>query len=305
MNKLSLFFYLIYSCNSINCMELEYLPIEIKFEIFKNVLIELIQEHTESDNIYRFNIFFNNILKIALINKEFKDFVRFYIPAENKADFLHYFGESLISISILNGRQNFLEFIVNNINLSQQEKNIALKWFAIYKNKSMIERFLAMGANCFKASIKIFDKNFNLINNIYKDLSAWISINKALISAVRKRNLDTIKYLLLNGADINAKNSQGYTSLMFASTIAWREDIVKLLLSQSYIDVNIQDPYGNTALILAAVRGAKNIVKILLLHPSININVKNNNGDEAVILAKRYGHKNIVKLLYDYEYKIF
>lgn len=74
-----------------------------------------------------------------------------------------------------------------------------------------------------------------------------------------------------HGADVNAKDNDGKTALMYAvETIispvgyAERKDskITKLLLDRG-ADVNARDKYGNTALKLAVENGYEEIIQML------------------------------------------
>jgi ankyrin repeat protein len=61
-------------------------------------------------------------------------------------------------------------------------------------------------------------------------------------------------------------------------------------------EINAQNIYGNTALILAARYGRKEIAQALL-DKGANPDAQNTSGDTALDLAARYGHKEIVDLL--------
>lgn len=55
-----------------------------------------------------------------------------------------------------------------------------------------------------------------------------IDINGGLISAASDGNIDKIKWLLKAGANVDAKNNDGYTALMVAKSKGY-EEIVKIL----------------------------------------------------------------------------
>ena len=59
-----------------------------------------------------------------------------------------------------------------------------------------------------------------------------------LIKAAKANDKETVKLLIEAGADINAKNNDGYTALMLAS---WNghKDVVKLLI-EAEVDVNVK-----------------------------------------------------------------
>lgn len=65
--------------------------------------------------------------------------------------------------------------------------------------------------------------------------------------------VDTVKFLIENGADVNAKDKRGETPLMFASAFD-RCRVLKLLIDNG-ADVNAKDKGGWSALIYGAYNG--------------------------------------------------
>ncbi|KAH6879984.1 hypothetical protein BKA70DRAFT_1576127 [Coprinopsis sp. MPI-PUGE-AT-0042] len=85
---------------------------------------------------------------------------------------------------------------------------------------------------------------------------------------------------------------------------AWRNDsaMAELLLKLDGIDVNLQDIDGNTALMIAAEKGAVDVVKSLLLEPRIDIHKRNKWGETALhcaIHAARRGQLEVAWRLFD------
>ena len=64
-------------------------------------------------------------------------------------------------------------------------------------------------------------------------------------------------------------------------------------------NVNAKDNDGNTALMWAAYNGHTERVKLLIEHGA-NINAKDNDGETALMQAAFYGYIEIVKLLLEY-----
>ena len=62
------------------------------------------------------------------------------------------------------------------------------------------------------------------------------------------------------------------------------------------VNINIQNGYGNTALIWASMNGNLDMVKFLILKGA-NINIRNGDGDAALIYASRYGRSDVVEFL--------
>eukprot|EP00434_Breviolum_minutum_P032768 symbB.v1.2.028979.t1/scaffold2981.1/size65978/4 len=75
---------------------------------------------------------------------------------------------------------------------------------------------------------------------------------------------EIVKELINAKADLNLKDKNGDTALMWAAKKGHRE-IVKELISAK-ADLNLKDKDGNTALILAAKKGHTGIVRELLPH---------------------------------------
>ena len=70
------------------------------------------------------------------------------------------------------------------------------------------------------------------------------------------------------------------------------------------INVNLQNKWGTTALIIASKRGHTDIVKLLLAVPSIDVNVQNKfYGETALSIASKNGHTDIVKLIKNHKHK--
>jgi uncharacterized protein YegL/ankyrin repeat protein len=98
--------------------------------------------------------------------------------------------------------------------------------------------------------------------------------------------------LINAGADVNEKNSYGYTPLMYASERGYTE-IAALLLTRG-TDVNARSDIGYTALINA--NGAETVS--LLLENGANVNAQvNNSGYTALTRACELGDAAVVTLL--------
>ncbi len=248
------------------------LPYEMRINILEQRLISLIKEVLDFKSADDYSSFFHELGHLALVNKEFLSFVRLYIPIKDPNKFPLYSGPSLLAIAIENKWENLWKFIIysaisKDIELSQEEKDTALSWFALNNNEMMVNMIANMGAN--KANIVEFD--------LYE-------INRRLILDVTSQNLEAVKYLLSNGAHPNSRNLKGETPVIHAVSKHDDENIVKLLLNYG-ANINARNNIGNTALIIAAIKGYDNITKLLLTHHNIYINTKNNHGNTALMNA--------------------
>lgn len=86
-----------------------------------------------------------------------------------------------------------------------------------------------------------------------------------LTSAAHRGDFDSVKFLLQNGANVNAKNSLGDTALSCAVQFLGSSstEIVKLLL-ESGADMNTRNERCETPLLLATKRNAEKVVALLL-----------------------------------------
>ena len=77
--------------------------------------------------------------------------------------------------------------------------------------------------------------------------------------------------------------------------------IVKLLLDQPAVDVNMKNDHGRTALHYAAWSNNTEGARMLLLHKDISFNVTNNNGDSALMLAVRKRNEEVLRELVEHQ----
>lgn len=82
-----------------------------------------------------------------------------------------------------------------------------------------------------------------------------------IIVAARKGNLDAVKVLVEHGADVDAQQSWGHTALMLASKEG-HADVVRFLLDQG-ANYKLKDKNGNNALSLASQNDQLDIASLL------------------------------------------
>ncbi len=137
-------------------------------------------------------------------------------------------------------------------------------------------------------------KHKKILSVLTADINSVIA-TQVLFHAASRGNRDLVKLLLNNGANVNAKGTNGHTALMLASIKESNTEMVKFLLD-SGANVNAANRGGKTALMYASKQGNKEIVQ-LLLDKGANANAKSTNGDTALILAACHGHQDVVKIL--------
>ena len=108
-----------------------------------------------------------------------------------------------------------------------------------------------------------------------------------------KGDLEIVKFLVESGADVNAKDKEGWSVLMEASYEGHLK-VIKYLIENGKVNVNAKDDDGWTALMRASWRGYFEIVKYLV-EKGADINIKNNNGKTALDLADSEKIKEILR----------
>ena len=81
--------------------------------------------------------------------------------------------------------------------------------------------------------------------------------------------LAKVREAIDRGGDVNEKNFTGSTGLMLAMQYK-HNSIVKLLLEQPMLDLNLTDSWGETALHIAVFNDNVEGVKLLLADPRLN-----------------------------------
>ena len=117
---------------------------------------------------------------------------------------------------------------------------------------------------------------------------------KSLFQAVIEGNEASVKILLAEGAEVDARDEIGKTPLIIAADKGYFP-IVQLLI-QNGADVNAQHNLHWTALMFAAGNGHSAIIK-LLIENGANMNIVSKSDYTALILASAGGYAEIVNLL--------
>ncbi|MHC4463040.1 MAG: ankyrin repeat domain-containing protein [Planctomycetota bacterium] len=112
--------------------------------------------------------------------------------------------------------------------------------------------------------------------------------------AAEKGNMEIVELLFAAGADVNGKGHDGQLPFVWASEMG-HLDIAKLLILEG-TDVTDMDNGGSTCLIWAAWKGRTELAE-MLIDRGADVNSKDHNGGTALHDAVRGGHKEMVELL--------
>ena len=110
-----------------------------------------------------------------------------------------------------------------------------------------------------------------------------------MYAARDNQNPDVIKVLLEAGADVNASDEFGGTPLMYAARDNQNPDVIKVLLKAG-ADVNARDKYGKTPLMHAAAWNENPEIIKILIEAGADGKAKDNEGKTAFDYAEENEH---------------
>jgi hypothetical protein len=116
--------------------------------------------------------------------------------------------------------------------------------------------------------------------------------HSSLRSAVINRHAEIVSYLLDAGANVDAVNWKGRTSLILISVSKKCQATVMQLLLDHWANIDAQDHYGYTALMTATLKKNTDAVK-LLLENGANTMIRDNNNQTALDIAT---HQNFIEI---------
>ena len=117
----------------------------------------------------------------------------------------------------------------------------------------------------------------------------------ALMRAALDGDVETVKALIDQGADINQRDDNGRTALMFA-VVNMHYETMKVLLEYG-ADVQAKSTVGGTALMGAAMAGDLTMVQALLdKGADVHVRLLETN-ESAGTLAASHGYAEIARLL--------
>ena len=135
-----------------------------------------------------------------------------------------------------------------------------------------------------EAIVKANPKAFNVINE---------NGFSPLILACYRGNNEVAKFIISQGADINAKSDMG--SALMACTVKGNDEIAQFLIANK-ADLNLVDNQGTTALMYAVQFKNTAIIKLLLAN-NANKDLKDNKGKTAFEYAVFSNDEAIINLL--------
>jgi len=141
------------------------------------------------------------------------------------------------------------------------------------------------------------------VNAIRKLLNNGANVNQnigngrsPLIQASSNGNLELVKLLLAKGADVNKANDKNGETPLYQASKWGHANVVKVLMAKG-ADVNKATKKGFTPLIAASMEGHMEVVTLLLAAPGIDVNKANKDGTTPLYWASYYGRTEVAKVL--------
>jgi 7,8-dihydropterin-6-yl-methyl-4-(beta-D-ribofuranosyl)aminobenzene 5'-phosphate synthase len=116
----------------------------------------------------------------------------------------------------------------------------------------------------------------------------------ALFWTIPEGHKEILELLMAKGADINAKQNDG-TSLLHIAAALGQTEIAELLINKG-LGPNTKQSVGSTPLVYAVSRGHRKVVE-LLLNKGADVNIQDNAGYSPVNIAAFRGNKEMLEFL--------
>jgi len=118
---------------------------------------------------------------------------------------------------------------------------------------------------------------------------------ESFLTAAEKGDINAVKSYLEANGDVDYKNENGITALMWAAFAGHDSDIIDTLINAK-TNVNARDLSGKTAMMWGAISGKTQAIQ-QLLNADADVNEKDAEGKTAFMYATQHSHAAIVQLL--------
>ncbi len=210
-------------------------------------------------------------------------------------------GRTVLMYAAKNSQLDAINLLIENgadVNAKDEKGYTALMIAVMDGGEEVVKHLINRGADVharlsdypYKTALKIAEENgYTEVANIIQE-----TIQPSILSAAETGNLDKIKSLLAQAADVNAKDINGNTALAFAAANG-HASAIDLVIKEG-ADVNAKNNDGMTALMHAAGNGQLEAIRVLIKEGA-DVNVKDKHDWTALMYAARNDHASVIELL--------
>jgi hypothetical protein len=177
------------------------------------------------------------------------------------------------------------------------DKDVYIIWYQVLKDNGVITLALTGLASQFNQQNTVLEKMLETFKFIPRDSPVFTEKEEALCKAIVQNDLEKVKGLLGEGAQVNVREpSQGATPFIL-SVIAGNEEIAQLLLTRG-ANINQGDALNTTPLIFAVSLQKEKMVEFLV-REGADLNIKDSAGYTALMVAQEKPQENagIIEIL--------
>eukprot|EP00833_Pecoramyces_ruminatium_P018011 jgi/Orpsp1_1/1192043/evm.model.d7180000090145.2 len=301
-----------------NGADINNIKINIDIDIFKNIL--------KFNNLDLLNILYNNDFDLnqkdkyneTILNYAIKhgneQIIKYLIDNGSDINMEGRWDDKPLIVAIKNRKINIIKYLIScgaNVNfvnylnespVSINEKyNNKEEYYEVYKQIKQIleENFNPQDINILLISA-INNNNIPLIKNLIENnsnINIIINNNIKLIdSIIMKNNLELLKYLITIGLDINYKDKNGHTPLIYAIK-AQNEPIIDYLLNCNIIISEIKNINIDINLIKKILKLNNPKLFSILYNNFFDVNQKDERGESLLNYSIEYNNEQFVKYL--------
>jgi ankyrin repeat protein len=179
-------------------------------------------------------------------------------------------------------------FIISFSNLMSMEFSHLIQEAGKKADISLAQHLLQRGMNINEKGKLGYSMLLHGISNVHEKFMPKIP--------VRKR-LEFIEFLIKSGAELNPKTDNWMEMPLLAATFSEiAPDIMELFVKYG-VDINMQHQGHGSVLHLAAWNGRHNLVKFLVKQPTIKVDVTDTDGETPLMKAAFWGYAKVIKIL--------
>ena len=224
-------------------------------------------------------------------------------------------GLTLLHIAARYSKQNVVEFLVNlkKIPVNEIDKNSRTPLMHACAEESHLDNIKMLLK--YGADIKALDNfgstllHFASYNSKREVLEFFLNSNEILVNITNKTSLtplmhacgnegrlDNIEILLKNGADIKARGNNGATVLHYAAFNS-KIEVLKFLLEQNEIPINVTDKNNRTPLMHACCEGGCLDNIKMLIENGADFHERDKHGTTLLHFASAYSKQEVVEFV--------